>query len=366
MSEICRPAVLVNKSLAINNIRQAVEKAKRERVALRPHFKTHQSKEIGRWFRNEGIDRITVSSLSMASYFASDGWNDITVAIPVNLRELPEVRRLAKQITLNLFVADQEVVTVLGNESDIPLNIFAEIDTGQHRSGADPDDKERIDAITKTVKAYPQLHFAGFATHAGHSYGAEGNREMIKAIHRESITVLSRLKDHYLNEFPDLILSAGDTPTFSVAEGFNPLDEVRPGNFVFYDLSQVQIGSCTAGQIAVCMVCPVLSVNRERGEAIIYGGAVHFSKEFLMENGHVSYGRVIRKNDGNRDLPVEGMYIKSLSQEHGIVSMGSQGKDFLKPGDLITVLPVHSCLTCDLAGSYLTTEGDVIEKMNVK
>ena len=45
--------------------------------------------------------------------------------------------------------------------------------------------------------------------------------------------------------------SVGSTPTASVVERFAGCDEVRPGNYVFYDAFQATIGSCAPGY-----VCP--------------------------------------------------------------------------------------------------------------
>jgi len=36
----------------------------------------------------------------------------------------------------------------------------------------------------------------------------------------------------------------------------------------------------------------------------------------------------------------------------------------MQPGDLLEIIPVHSCLAADLAGSYYTTEGEVLHKMS--
>jgi D-serine deaminase-like pyridoxal phosphate-dependent protein len=69
------------------------------------------------------------------------------------------------------------------------------------------------------------------------------------------------------------------------------LDELRPGNFVCYDVTQVQIGSCDFNQIAVVLACPIVSIHKERGEMIIYGGSVHLSKDSLKwQDKGVIYG----------------------------------------------------------------------------
>ena len=79
-----KPTLYVIKERVIENIRRMADKAEKSGVLLRPHFKTHQSIEIGRLFSQEGIRAITVSSPQMAEIFASDGWRDITIAVPLN------------------------------------------------------------------------------------------------------------------------------------------------------------------------------------------------------------------------------------------------------------------------------------------
>lgn len=43
-------------------------KANTHKAGFRPHFKTHQSLEIGSGFKETGIKKITVSSFTMAYY----------------------------------------------------------------------------------------------------------------------------------------------------------------------------------------------------------------------------------------------------------------------------------------------------------
>ncbi len=88
MNKIKVPTLLLDEEKCRDNIRQMARKAADNNVVFRPHFKTHQSVEIGGWFREEGIEKITVSSLRMAKYFAGDGWKDILVAFPVNILEI--------------------------------------------------------------------------------------------------------------------------------------------------------------------------------------------------------------------------------------------------------------------------------------
>ena len=47
-------------------------------------------------------------------------------------------------------------------------------------------------------------------------------------------------------------------------------------------------------------------------------------------------------------------YIKSLSQEHGIISVDNVEK--YRIGDLLVIIPVHSCLTVDKMRSFFVDQ----------
>jgi len=363
MMRLTEPTLLLDKKKCLDNIQTIVEKAKKTNVELRPHFKTHQSQEIGRWFRDFGVRKITVSSLKMAAYFAADGWNDITVAFPVNIHECDKINKLAEKVTLNLLVLASETIEVLAREIKPPVNLFIEIDNGYHRTGVSPTDFATIDNILTEIKL-SQLTFMGFLGHAGHSYKAGGDQDKILRIHKESIEVMLPLKEKYKTAFPNLILSTGDTPTCSIADNFLGVDEIRPGNLVFYDIAQQSIGSCSFDKIAVAMACPVVAKYPERNEVVVHGGGVHFSKEFLkMPDGLVHYGKVVMPTKNGWDTRESGMFVKSLSQEHGIIQASREQCDRVGIGDFIYVLPVHSCLTADLMKEYVTLEGDRISRL---
>ena len=111
--EITKPTLLLDKDIALRNIENMVRKANDLNLKFRPHFKTHQSAEIGEWFRAAGVNCITVSSLTMANYFADAGWNDITIAFSVNIPEIPEINELAGRINLNVLIENKEGLEAL-------------------------------------------------------------------------------------------------------------------------------------------------------------------------------------------------------------------------------------------------------------
>ncbi len=360
------PTLLLDRAKCMRNIAWMAEKARRCGVAFRPHFKTHQSHAIGRWFRDAGVDRITVSSVRMARYFASDGWNDVTIAFPLNVLELEDIRNLAASVRLNVLVVEGETIPLLSDPGIGSLGVYIKIDTGYGRTGIGYADMASIDALIDAVGRNSRLQWKGFITHAGNAYKAQ-TREEVLAAETDSIGRMRRLKEHYRRRFPSVEISIGDTPGCSVVDAFDDVDEIRPGNFVFYDAMQEQIGSCTADRIAVAMVCPVVAVHRGRNAIIMYGGAVHLSKDFIRRSdGAVSYGSVVRISDKGWSEPIDGAYVSSLSQEHGVVSAPAAFVRSVKPGDIIGVLPVHSCLTADCMGGYLTLDSTPIDHMQAR
>ncbi|MCK5050370.1 MAG: alanine racemase [Candidatus Cloacimonetes bacterium] len=358
--KITKPTLLLDLQKCKNNILRMVDKADKNNLIFRPHFKTHQSLQIGEIFKEFGIDKITVSSVEMAQYFADSGWNDITIAFPFNPLEITEIENLAGKNNLNILISSKDSAEKLMQITHKELNYFIEIDTGYHRSGILAED---ILQIEKTITLLKKQHnFIGFLTHSGHTYQANSTDEIL-TIHQKTIEKMSILKNKFSLEFPELIMSIGDTPSCTLAKDFGNVDEIRPGNFVFFDLMQYNLGVCKFEEIAVCVACPVVDINLERNEVVIYGGGVHLSKEFIMQNGEKNFGQVVKLNETGWQKHAEISYIKALSQEHGIIKASNQLINEISIGDVVGIIPVHSCMIANLMKAYKTLNNISIDHL---
>jgi D-serine deaminase-like pyridoxal phosphate-dependent protein len=163
MMNINKPTFLVDKPIAVANIRRMKHKAENSHVTIRPHFKTHQSAEVGNWFKAEGIEKITVSSVEMANYFAEHGWKDITIAFPLNIRELDSIKQLSEKIELTVLVSSMNHMEALLTANIKKLNYFIKIDVGYHRSGLEPNQFSIIEEIV--AKRNERLIFKGLLSH---------------------------------------------------------------------------------------------------------------------------------------------------------------------------------------------------------
>lgn len=361
---ISKPTLLLNKQKALKNIERMTQKAQRSSVRFRPHFKTHQSAQIAEWFREFGIDAITVSSVEMAMYFAQHGWKDITIAFPVNILEIENINRLASSINLVLLVESKETVTFLAENLQAEADVWIKIDIGYHRTGISWDYFDEVIALVRQIQKSGKMVFKGLLTHSGHTYQAKSATE-VTTIYNETVLRLNGLKKYLIEQgFKDTQISIGDTPSCSVVNDFSGVDEIRPGNFVFYDVTQLNISSCEEQDIAVAVACPVVAKHQERNEIVIYGGAVHLSKEFFLDkNGKKIFGYVTLFDGNGWSSMIKNTYLSAVSQEHGIIKTENDFFERIKIGDILLALPVHSCLTVNLLKQYVTLEGEIIKTM---
>ncbi|TXF87612.1 hypothetical protein FUA23_18095 [Neolewinella aurantiaca] len=352
LENITSPTLLVDQSKVNRNVQRMADRALRHNLTLRPHFKTHQSGEVGEWVRSFGVNSITVTSLRMAREFAQCGWEDITIAMPLNPRELPGIGELAQQVYLSVFLVDPETAGKLSKEIAKQIGYFIELDAGYGRSGVKI---ENLNLIAAIIEAAGNHHCRGFYVHSGHTYEA-GDKQEIDQIHEGLMRKIANLKSglsRLAGTHPSgpvrtrlaqtFEFAIGDTPACSTQESFNHITSIGPGNFVYYDLVQAGLGACSTDDIAVCLAAPVVQVLPHKNQAIVHAGWVQLGKDRLPDGTH---GRVVKlKEDGSWSASLADCVVLKLSQEHGTLQLTTEVLQELSPGDLLGILPVHACAT---------------------
>ena len=337
------PVPCIDEDKARANISKMLDRAMSSGVALRPHFKTHQSKQVASWFREAGVEQCTVSSPAMADYFASDGWSDILIALPAQPGACDIYNRLSQTIRLGVVGDSLGLLEALETRLQRPLDFWIEVDAGYGRTGIPWNDVRLVELAVAAEKS-GLFVFRGLLSHAGHSYQCRSHDD-IREVHAEGVTRMRQAAEQVQEALERPVeLSYGDTPTCSVCDDLSAFDEIRPGNFVFYDLTQREIGACDWEQIAFTVACPVIGVYPQRGEVVVHGGAVHLSKD-RSSDGH--FGQVAEYNDEGELVEVKGAVLTSLSQEHGVISAPDSWLEKRRVGDVVIVVPVHACLAAD-------------------
>jgi D-serine deaminase-like pyridoxal phosphate-dependent protein len=295
----------------------------------------------------------------MATYFAQDGWDDITIAFPFYRQQLSEINQLSDNCTIRLFVQNTDDTKYLDSSLKNPVELMIEIDAGYNRSGLSYLEKETIDDLVRSMNTASNVIFKGFYSHDGGTYHVHGKEAVRQTIERD-LKAFIDLHDRY----PNVEYGLGDTPSSSLLDDLSPSTELSPGNLIFYDLMQIEIGSCSYDDLGMLIQVPVVQEKPDDDQCIIHGGAVHFSKERLNINGKDCYGQPVLVSKNGSIQKIDGTSLIALSQEHGTVSGLKALKRSINTDRLteLWICPVHSCLAANLFEEYTTPAGEIIEK----
>jgi D-serine deaminase-like pyridoxal phosphate-dependent protein len=361
------PSLLLDIDRVKRNAERISEIAKRNNVRLRPHVKTHKCIEVAK-IQTAGHDEaITVSTLAEVRGFAKHGFLDITYAVPVERGKFDECVEIVRDgVKLNLLTDDADTVGTLdeaAGKADVRFDVFVKIDCGTHRVGVEPRTREAVE-IPRQIYDTANLNFAGILTHAGHSYNAtsvDGIREVARHERDVMVELAERLRGQSI-EVPTV--SVGSTPTINHVDHLKGIDEVRPGNYIFFDAYQATLGSCGFEDTALTVLAAVIHRDDSKRRLVVDAGAIALSKDrgpVGLDPG-CGYGHVLDL-EGNET----GMRITGMSQEHGEIDAGdNEAFDRLKVGDRVRILANHSCLTAAQHTHYNVLEnGNVVDRWEI-
>src|SRR5688572_24944121 len=223
------PALLLDLDVLERNLARMQARCDALGVALRPHVKTHKCIEIGRMQRDLGARGITVATLEEARAFADAGFDDITWAFPVIAGRIGEARAIAERSTLRLLVDSRAAVDALERDG-FPFHVWLEVDSGDHRSGVDPESDTALE-LARAIADSTSLLFDSILTHAGHSYraGDVAGRRTVAGQERDLMVGLAnRLRDLGIEVRG---VSVGSTPGMTAVDHLRGVTEARPGNY---------------------------------------------------------------------------------------------------------------------------------------
>lgn len=359
LPDVATPAFLVDRGIVQRNCDTMREKARASGVAFRPHVKTHKSVEIGRMQHGGAAGPITVSTLAEAEHFARDGFRDITYGVPIAPEKLQRAADLAARVERLSVLIDSEralhAIEEFGSSHGVTFDVFLKVDCGYHRAGVDPNDPDSARLAIAMARS-EHVRFQGLLTHAGHSYNARDAEEVAR-IAAEETAALTRFRALLAPEgLGETWRSVGSTPTASIVSRFTDCDEVRPGNYVFFDAFQSTLGSCTLADVAMSVLTTVVGSYPERGALIVDAGALALSKDVSPDHLEPGFGFGMVCDVDLQPLP---MRLIALSQEHGKI----ETQMHVPVGTRLRVLPNHSCLTAAMFETYhVVDRGRVVDQ----
>jgi D-serine deaminase-like pyridoxal phosphate-dependent protein len=363
IAQIKTPSLLLDTERVKQNAATMSDIAKRNGVKLRPHVKTHKCIEVAR-IQTAGHDSgVTVSTLAEARAFSKNGFTDVTYAVPIEAGKFDEAIELRRTGTkLNLLTDDASTVALLDDtagNAGLRFDVFLKIDVGTHRCGVEPDSPEAI-SIPRQIADSKSLDFAGILTHAGHSYDVNTKEEILEVARHERDAMVD-LADRLRGDGIDVpCVSIGSTPTMTHVDHLKGIDEIRPGNYIFFDNFQATLGSCKFDDTALTVLAAVVHRDAKRRRIVVDAGAIALSKDRgpMHLDPLCGYGRVLDLDGGETGMRVTGM-----SQEHGIIHAENEEIfDRFPVGSRVRILANHSCLTAAQHSHYnILQNGEIVD-----
>jgi D-serine deaminase-like pyridoxal phosphate-dependent protein len=347
------PATLVDLDRLEKNIGDRQAAMNHCGVKFRPHIKTHKIPEIARMQLSAGAVGIVCSKVSEAEPFAAAGIGDICIAYPVfgeeKWQRLAHLAKRVKRVTVNC--DNEQAAGGLAHHAEkagVTINVQIDIDSGLHRGGISCDDHSAIEQLARTIRSMPALQLDGATTFRSTGFaGSPPAKEAGAAEGRLLVDIANRLRSAGI-ELREV--TAGSTPTGLWVAKVPGITEVRSGNYVFNDLMQLNSGVADESQLALSVLCTVVSQDRH-GQLTIDGGSKTFSGDVGSVGKEGTTAPTIARGV-ERQVTVE-----RLSEEHGVARTGEP----VKLGEKIRFFPYHACTCLNLTDELIGFRGERVE-----
>ena len=356
LTDIPTPAVLVESSKLARNIARMQQAVAAGGKSLRPHNKTHKSPVIARMQLDAGAVGICCAKLGEAEVFADAGITDIRLPYPLNPVNADRVFALADRITLSFIVDDVAVARAwseVAARRGRTLDVLIKVDVGFHRCGIDPA-LPRAASVVDEIASLPGLRFLGLLSHAGHGYGANSDEDA-RSIAAEEARLLDGIDAAASVACTEISVGATPTARFSVSQP--GITEMRPGNYVYFDRTQVALGAASWDDCALTVLARVVS-RPAPDRVILDSGSKTLTKDLARGfTGTPGYGTVFTAL--HTAIPDDRLLVENLSEEHATVR-ASGGDPGLPTGTLVRIVPNHSCVVSNLVDSVWIVDGETV------
>jgi D-serine deaminase-like pyridoxal phosphate-dependent protein len=365
ISSLRTPCVLMDQGRVDRNLDRMQQMVEARGRRLRPHAKTHKSPDLALLQIARGAVGICCAKLGEAEVMADRGLPDIRLPYPLHPVNAERVLALLDRTRLSFIVDNLDVArgwSDVMTRADRRIDILVKVDVGFHRCGIDPHAADAAEFVAR-VAELSGLRFRGLLSHAGHSYGACSETET-SAIAGEEASLLLALRDRVQElGVPVEEVSVGATPTARFSAALDGLTELRPGNYIYYDRTQVGLGAARWEDCALTVLARV--VSRPSGDRLILdSGSKTLTNDGARGFGETpGYGAIMTSLDAT--APDDRLIVERLSEEHATVRV-KEGGPGLVPGDLVRIVPNHSCVVSNLVDEIWIVNGDdVVDRMRV-
>jgi len=302
---------------------------------LRPHAKTHKTREMVQLERDAGITKHKCATLAEAEMLASAGATDVFIAynmVGPNCRRLARLIRAFPQCRFSVTgdhpVALKALSQALSEEGQA-VEVLLDLDVGQHRTGVAPG-PEAI-ALYELLSRLPSLRPGGLHAYDGHNH-QESLSERKQAVTNLLEPILLLRSTLEKKGWPVPRIVAGGTPTFPV---FARLDlpglECSPGTCFLYDQGYGSMYKDISGFTpAALLLTRVISKP--------------LPTRLTLDLGYKAVASDPPAGKRLTLLDMPDYHAVLQNEEHLVIDTPHAAK--YQPGDELLAVPTHICPTC--------------------
>lgn len=352
-SQTYSPSLLFYKTLIARNI-QAMIKRVGKPDRLRPHVKTHKTRQIVRMEREAGITKQKCATIAEAEMLGQCEVPDILLSYPMIGPNCNRFAQLVKKYPGSKFsvIADNAVgiaqLSDAMSKANAQADVLLDIDVGQHRTGvsAGAMAKQLYELIAKS----PGLKAGGLHVYDGHNH--QHPLEDRKAAVQAMLTPVMEMRDALVKSgVPVPRMVFGGTPTFPVFATMEIAGaECSPGTCVLNDANYggwfQDLSEFTPAALLLTRV-----ISRPTPTRVTFD---------------LGYKAVASDPPAGKRcvlLDVKGEHVLQ-NEEHLVVE--TPDAERFKPGDVAYAMPSHVCPTCAMHQfAYVVENGQVVDKWEI-
>lgn len=340
IGELDTPALVIYPERVKENIRTLTRMID-DLQRLRPHAKTHKTKEATQLMMAAGIGKFKCATIAEAEMLAMCGAPDVVLAYQPIGPKLKRFVKLTQQYPNTHFaclvdnIASAAAIASAFAAAGAVITVYIDLNVGQNRTGIAPG--EAAIALYTYCTQTKGLAIAGLHAYDGHTRGTLEERT---ATSNEAFDRAEALNATLESKgYNNIKIIAGGSPSFPI-HAKRAAVECSPGTFVFWDKSYLDQCTEQPFQIAALVVTRVVSLPN--------------ASHICVDLGHKS---IAAENEiGKRVFFPDAPALKAVSQseEHLVLYAGEEHS--FQPGDVLFGIPFHVCPTIALYERAYTVE----------
>jgi len=372
--ELDTPAVIVDMDKLETNINEAQRLADSVGVKLRPVSKCHECAEIVKMQIKAGAVGVSAGKLDEALHMADEGIGGILILHPFygdhkleKLKQLVTRPNLEVRCTVDM-VEQAEAISQVGQAISKKIPVLLKIETGLKRFGVFPG-KPTLQRAKELVQI-PGIELVGILGHESSSGLSENTKEGWDKHCREVPALMAATARLLRNNGIQIEhVSVGGTPALRnvpMLKDYPEITEVRPGMYVFGDISYVTQFAMPVERCSLTVLTTVVSVpDTLPARAVIDAGAKTLSSTPLhlqykpgepgyLFDGKPRLGHVVGRPD---------LWLGRLAIIGGIIYFTDPDKK-VGLGERLEIIPNAGCMVAGIHSRiYGVRKGKVEKKL---